>query len=161
MNLSDQGLPGPQPSPKLARPPQNRSSARSADRVRDQRGRLSHPVQRRVSESDIKDLISAYTDGAPIDELARHFAVNRTTVIRHLDNHGVPRRRSARKMTDRKVREAAGHYATGKSLEIVAAHYGVHARTLTREFKQAGIEIRARRGWPNCPASGNPAQAVT
>jgi AraC-like DNA-binding protein len=52
-----------------------------------------------------------------------------------------------RKMTDHTIRQAATRYQTGESLTSVAADFGVSARTLAREFKQAGVQIRQRRGW--------------
>jgi AraC-like DNA-binding protein len=51
-------------------------------------------------------------------------------------------------MTDERVQEAAEHYDAGESLQTVAARFGVDARTLSREFKNAGIAVRARNGWP-------------
>jgi class 3 adenylate cyclase len=42
-------------------------------------GRLSHPVQRRLSAADIGDLCHLYSEGRSIDSLARQYEVNRTT----------------------------------------------------------------------------------
>jgi hypothetical protein len=43
-------------------------------------------------------LVARYVDGSALDELARVFEVNRTTVISRLDCWDVPRRRVVRKM---------------------------------------------------------------
>ena len=88
-----------------------------------------------------------YASGASIDELARVYEVHRTTIITHLDQQGVPRRRVVRKLTDTKVAEAAVSYLDGHSLAAVAREFGVDARTLAREFRRAGVAIRRRRGW--------------
>jgi len=112
----------------------------------EEEGRLSNPVQRRLSADKIDELARLYREGATIDALARRYAVHRTTVIHHLDQRGVPRRRVVRKMTDSMVAAASKRYATGVSLVDVAAEYGVHERTLAREFRRGGIPIRLRRG---------------
>jgi len=103
-------------------------------------------VQRRLSEHDVDEIVSAYLDGSSIDSLAKRVGVNRTTIISHLDRRGVERRRIVRKMTDRSVRQAAELYRSGASLEVVATRFGVHARTLAREFERAGVQTRPRRG---------------
>ena len=113
----------------------------------EQKGRLSNPVQRRLSETEIGQLIHRYGQGASIDALARRYEVNRTTIITHLDRSGIARRRVVRKMTDDSVARAAVEYGAGASLALVAQAFGVHARTLAREFRRAGVSIRPRWGW--------------
>ena len=112
-----------------------------------QKGRLSNPVQRRLSEPEIDELIRHYGKGASIDALARRYEVHRTTVISHLDRAGAARRRLVRKMTADSVGRAAKRYREGASLAVVAQEFGVHDRTLAREFRRAGVAIRPRRGW--------------
>jgi len=67
--------------------------------------------------------------------------------MRHLHQHGVRRRRVARKMTDAQVGQAAATYLVGHSLATVANDFNVAVRTLSREFRKAGIPIRPRQGW--------------
>jgi hypothetical protein len=57
-----------------------------------EKGRLSNPVQRRLSAHEIDGLARLYREGATIDALVRRYGVHRTTVIAHLDRRGVPRR---------------------------------------------------------------------
>ena len=109
-------------------------------------GRLSNPVQRRLSQAEIDQLIQLYREGVSIDALARRYEVHRTTVIHHLDQARITRRRVARKMTDESVALAAARYEQGASLVVVASEFGVHQRTLARELRQAGVPIRPRRG---------------
>ena len=110
-------------------------------------GRFSNPVQRRLSQAEIEKLIQLYREGASIDELAPRHEVHRTTVIHHLDQASVARRRVVRKMTDKSVALAAARYEQGASLSVVANEFGVHQRTLARELRRAGASIRPRRGW--------------
>ena len=113
----------------------------------EERGRLSNPVQRRLPRAEIQQLIHRYREGASINALARRYEVHRTTVIHHLDQAGIARRRVVRKMTDESVARAAARYAQGASLAVVANEFGVHQRTLARELRRAGASIRQRRGW--------------
>ena len=106
-----------------------------------------HQVQRRLSASDVQDICQSYVSGSSIDDLARSHGVNRTTIITHLDQRAVPRRRVVRKMTDTLVADAAAMYRDGHSLATVADEFRVDTRTLGREFRKAGIPIRPRRGW--------------
>ena len=110
-------------------------------------GRLSHPVQHRLSEGQVDQMIHLYRDGASIDGLARRYEVHRTTVMAHLERAGIARRRVVRKMPDQSVAEATAQYEQGASLAKLAGAFGVYERTITREFRRAGVAIRPRRGW--------------
>ena len=123
-----------------------RASGPSVDVVPEERGRLSNPVQRRLTGAQIAQLIDLYQEGASIDALARRYEVHRTTVIHHLDQAGIARRRVVRKMNDELVVLAAARYEHGASLAVVASEFGVHQRTLARELRRAGASIRPRRG---------------
>ena len=127
------------------------SPTASESDVQEVPGRLSNPsprpVQRRLSTADVNNICATYINGTSIDELARSHGVNRTTIITHLDQHGVPRRRVVRKLTDALVAEAAVEYLDGHSLATVANRFRVDTRTLGREFRKAGVPIRPRRGW--------------
>ena len=125
----------------------NRASEPSEGGVPEERGRLSNPVQRRLPATEIDALVGLYRDGSSIDALARKYRVHRTTVIHHLDQTGVARRRVVRKMTEESVALAAARYEQGASLAVVASEFGVHQRTLARELRRAGASIRPRRGW--------------
>lgn len=115
--------------------------------VSQEEGRLSNPVQRRLSEHDVGKLVSAYLAGSTIDSLAEQLSVHRTTIIDHLDRRGIERRRVVRKMTGQSVRQATRRYESGDSLKAVASQFDIDARTLAREFRRAGVPIRPRRGW--------------
>ena len=145
--LVEQGSQGSRRRRQALDLPQDRAFAGWSGPVPEEEGRLSNPVQRRLSEHDVDGLVSAYLDGSSIDSLAALLGVNRTTIIGHLDRRGIDRRKSVRKMTDRSVRLAARRYEVGESLKVVAARFNVDARTLSREFKRAGIKVRPRPGW--------------
>jgi lambda repressor-like predicted transcriptional regulator len=114
----------------------------------DPRGQLSNPPQRRLSPTDIGDLIAAYQAGASIRELAADFGVHRTTVAAHLDLNRIRRLYALTAWADDTLREAAELYKTGSSLADVAARYGIDPKIVASRFKRAGVTVRPRRGWP-------------
>jgi hypothetical protein len=107
--LVEQGSQGSRPRQTIDGT-QNRASVGSFGADREEEGRLSNLVQRRLPEDVVDKLASAYLAGSPIDALAAKLGVSRTTIISHLDNRGVERRKAVRKMTGRSVRRAAKHY---------------------------------------------------
>jgi hypothetical protein len=112
----------------------------------EEKGRLSNPVQRRLTDTGIDDLVAWYEAGSTIEMLASTFGIHRTTVMTHLERRGVSRR-SPRKLTDEMVAGAAHRYTSGEALAEIAATFGIAPSTLRRELELAGITIR-RRGRP-------------
>jgi len=146
-DLVSQGLAGPKwpqrTSHQATRPAPIELGTPSSKEV----GRLSNPVQRRLSTREIRKLAELYRCGISIKVLAIRYHIHRTTVIHHLIVQDVPRRRTVRKLRDLHVTNAAELYASGLSLATVAAMFDVHEATLTREFRAANVPIRPRRGW--------------
>jgi transposase-like protein len=114
----------------------------------EEKGRLSNPIQRRLSPTDTDDLIAAYHAGATINELAHRYRLHRTTIAAHLDRHHVERHDSHGEWTSETLADAADLYASGLALAAVAARYGVDPQTVANRFRRAGIPVRPRRGWP-------------
>ena len=126
---------------------QIRPSNDHAEGPREERGRLSNPAQRRLSPTDIDDLVDVYRAGATMNQLAVEFGIHRTTVAGHLDRHGVARHSQLTGWDDDILREATKLYATGLSLADVAHQFGVDAQTVANRFRRAGVAVRPRRGW--------------
>ena len=74
------------------------------------------PEQRRLSQGQIEPLMQLYMEGASIDGLARRYGLHRTTVIHHLDEAGITRRRAIRKMTDELFAVDAARYDRARRL---------------------------------------------
>ena len=110
-------------------------------------GRLSNPVQRRLSEVEVRTLTELYRSGLSIDVLAIRYRVHRTKVIHRLHAQEVPRRHIARRLSDDQLIKTGEFSTSGLSLAKGAANFGVHQATLTREFRAACVPIRRRRGW--------------
>jgi AraC-like DNA-binding protein len=106
-----------------------------------------HPTQGRLRPPDIDAIVDRYRAGDTINELAHRFAINRTTVIAHLDRRGVERRATSKQWNHKTLTSAARSYADGSSLADVAAQFGLDPSTVANRFRRAGIPIRPRRGW--------------
>jgi hypothetical protein len=106
-----------------------------------------HPTQGRLRPLDIDALIDRYRAGDTVNDLADRFRINRTTVIAHLNRHGVERRAVAKQWGHKTLASAARSYADGSSLADLAAQFGLDPSTVANRFRRAGIPIRPRRGW--------------
>ena len=126
---------------------QIRPSDDHAEGPREERGRLSNPAQRRLSPTDIDDLVEAYKAGATISQLAVEFGIHRTTVAGHLDRRGLPRQSERTAWDEQILTRAAELYATGFSLADVADQFGIDAQTVANRLRRAGVAVRHRRGW--------------
>jgi len=109
--------------------------------------RRSVQRQRRLTPSEITHLAQDYTVGSTANQLAVSYGIHRTTVLKHLEQRGVDRRRTQRVLTNDDVAHAAALYSSGQSLKATGSHFGVDAETIRREFAKASIAIRPRRGW--------------
>jgi hypothetical protein len=87
-------------------------------------------VQRRLGRADVEQLIAAYEEGNPVAQLVARFNVNRTTVLAHLDRHGVPRRQTAPKLSATDIARAADLYRDGLSLAAIGQRFRVNASTV-------------------------------
>ncbi|WP_178138760.1 hypothetical protein [Ferrithrix thermotolerans] len=111
------------------------------------RTRRSVQRQRRLAPSEITRLAQDYAAGSTVNQLAMRYGVHRTTVLNHLEQQGIDRRRTHRVLSKDDVARAAALYSSGRSLKATGSHFGVDAETIRREFKKAGVAIRPRRGW--------------
>jgi transposase-like protein len=85
----------------------------------------------------------ARLDGAQIQEVARRFRVDRSTVEEHLRRQAVPKRRYAgRTLSAERLQEAAEMYRSGQSLVAVGEQFGVDKRYLAKALPAIGVAIR-------------------
>ncbi len=103
----------------------------------------SLPVQRRLTPDEQAELVAAYRQGVPVEELAASFQVNRTTVLGHVRRCGVPKR-DRRALQNDDVDRAAQLYTGGQSADWVARQLGVAASTVRRALKDAGVTLRPK-----------------
>jgi hypothetical protein len=100
-------------------------------------------VQHRLDAEEVDKMLERYRAGAEINALATEFGINRTTVMKHVERAGAPRRRN---LVRDHLDEARRLYDRGWSLAKVAQHFGVDPGTVGYTFRKAGIPRRDTRG---------------
>ncbi len=103
-------------------------------------------VLRRLGPDKVEELIRAYADGAPVDELAARFKVDQSTVQKHARRHALPRR--SPRLGPKQTEEAVRLYLAGQSLAKLSKHFGVATDTVALALRRGGVALRPRRGWP-------------
>jgi hypothetical protein len=149
--LAEQGLRDHQQRRPRAKSSAHAGSPGTRDMVDEETGQLSNPsrrpVQRRLTDPEIDELVNAYQAGRTLADLACALGIDRRTVAAHLQARGIERRINRRKMTDDEVSQAARHYRAGDVLATIASTFNVDAATIRRELHRIGVTIRPRRGW--------------
>lgn len=80
-------------------------------------------------------VVTAYTAGATVYQLAAQFGIDRKTVSRMLRRHNVPMRRSGLTPTD--IADARQLRADGWTLRRIGDHFGVDPRTVSRCLRKS------------------------
>ena len=108
--------------------------------------RLTAPVQRRLSPTEVAAIADKYQNGRSLSQLAQEFGVHRRTVAGHLERLGIARRMNQPKLPPTDIERAASQYQTGVSLATVGKNLNVDASTVQRALKRSGVAIRPRPG---------------
>ena len=111
------------------------------------RRRHGPPVLRRLTRSEIEEVVSGYRSGRSLADLAREFGIHHRTVADHLERLGIARRVNLPKMSPADVYRAAARNRAGESLATVGEALNVDASTVQRTLRRAGVTIRPRPGW--------------
>jgi hypothetical protein len=119
-----------------------------ARRERPNRASANLQRQRRLTRSEIDDLVDLYATGINVRQLAAVFGINRDTALRHLQRRGVPSRASVRKLTDELLATATRRYLAGDPMAKLCGDLGINPTTLRRELTKTGIQLR-RPGRPS------------
>jgi hypothetical protein len=142
---SDQGFFGDEAAVRRSQNAAKRSSNRPGAVGPDNRGRLSNPtskvlsddkwahspiahwsasdpgapIQRRLTPSELEAVVAQYQSGRSLKQLAREFSVHHRTVADHLERLGIARRVNLPKLTAPDVKRAVARYRAGDSLATV------------------------------------------
>ena len=101
-------------------------------------------IARRLSESDVTELIARYREGATVYDLADGFHIHRSTVSGHLHRRGVKMRR--RGLDEQQVDLAIRLYQRGWSLTRIGSHCGVNGGTVWLALRGRGVRMRDPQG---------------
>ena len=103
---------------------------------------LRRPRQhhRRLSKTEVTELINGYGQGAPVKDLAQWFGIHRVTVTALLQRYGVELRRSGLAPAD--IPAVASMYNQGWSCARLGEKFGVDAATVWRALRATGVEMR-------------------
>jgi hypothetical protein len=118
------------------------------DRAPDQavsRPKGAKQSQTRLSPDRLEAFAEAYQADMGVQDLIEEFKVSRSALYGIVKRLNLPGRRSTLAAGD--VAEAARLYESGDSLQSVGQHFGVAAHTAAAVLREAGVEIRPRRGW--------------
>lgn len=96
----------------------------------------------KLTESEVDDLAKASESGVTVKTLAKHYSVNRTTVMDHLRKRKIPRQGEG---SEASVKKAAARYEAGETLDEIAITMNVDPRTVGRQLRRMGIVTRSRR----------------
>jgi transposase-like protein len=111
------------------------------------RPKTAPPKSRRkvhLTEAQLQDLLASYTGGSTIVELAAQFDISRTTVSKHLRQHGVSIRLKG--LGDKEIALAIDLYRSGLSVARVAERVGCAPNTFRAELLAAGVKMRDTHG---------------
>ena len=108
--------------------------------------------QRRMTRSQVDNLVDLYATGINARQLAAAFGINRDTALRHLQRRGVPSRATVRKLTDELLATATRRYLAGEPMTSLSDDLGINPTTLRRELSRTGIQLRP----PGRPAAPHP-----
>ena len=104
--------------------------------------------QRRLTRSEVDNLVDLYATGINVRQLAAAFGINRDTALQHLQRRGVPSRATVRKLTDELLAVAIRRYLAGEPMTRLCDELGINPTTLRRELSKTGVQLR-RPGRPS------------
>ena len=113
-----------------------------AKRTRPNRTTANLQRQRRLTRSEVDNLVDLYATGINVRQLAAAFGINRDTALQHLQRRSVPSRASVRKLTAEQLATAARRYLASEPMTKLCDEFGINPTTLRRELTKTGIQLR-------------------
>ena len=100
---------------------------------------------RRLSESQVDELIRLRQAGWVVTDLASQFGIHRDTVYRHLKRHGLATA-TGPVIVGAGLDRVASRYGDGESCASIAADLDVDPSTIANALRRAGVSLRPRNG---------------
>jgi DNA-binding CsgD family transcriptional regulator len=105
----------------------------------------NYRMTRKLSPTEVSQLIDLYNGGLSTYKLARQFGTNRHTITDHLRRGGVTLR-SRQKLTPELEEQAKQLYADGHSLAAIGKQVGLTPTAVGNALKRAGVKLRDPHG---------------
>jgi len=124
-----------------------RTSVRSERSQHDEDGSPAdsgYDFPKRVTSTEVDELVDAYRTGVGVNELARRYDLHRHTVAKRLQARGIDT--NAPKISPHDIRRAADLYREGWSLARLGERFGIDDGTMRSRLLEVGVVMRARRG---------------
>jgi uncharacterized protein (DUF433 family) len=102
--------------------------------------RPERQAQTRLTDAEVARLITAYSAGAKITQLATDFGINRNTASSILRNNGTEPRRRGLSADD--ITQAGSLYLAGWSLARIANQLECTAETVRKALLRTGVQRR-------------------
>jgi hypothetical protein len=96
--------------------------------------------QKRLNESEIDQLVTAYGAGSTVYELATQYGCNPKTASKHLKSRGVRMRLTP--LTEAEIEQAVDLYESGLSLVRVGNEIGSNSCTIRARLLERGVVMR-------------------
>jgi lambda repressor-like predicted transcriptional regulator len=103
-----------------------------------------HQQQKRLSSTEIPQIVAGYKSGQTVYELAETFGCHRVTISSQLKANGIKLRRSS--PSGEQIDQMVRLYKTGLSMKDVGERVGMSAATVMRSLYRRGIETRDPHG---------------
>lgn len=103
-----------------------------------------HAVRRRLGEETIGELVAGYVSGVPLRELGDQFGISRHTILKLVDEAGVPRRQA--RLSEDDCQRSLSLYQSGMSLQAVSEAIGCDPATIRNVLIRHGVERRNTHG---------------
>lgn len=102
---------------------------------------VATPRQRRLSPSEIDELVAAYQAGEKVADLVARFDIGRTTVKAHLRRRGIAGR-PYREVHGELLARVVALYAGGWSLRAIEAELSIGREAIRAGLSHAGVQLR-------------------
>jgi hypothetical protein len=106
--------------------------------------RTPRRVLRRLNDSEVDEIATAYQAGATLSQLAAVYKSHTQTISRALERRGVSRR--FRLLQGDRLEEAIQLYGQGQSLAKVGARLSVSPDAVADTFRRVGVRVRPKPG---------------
>ena len=106
--------------------------------------RTIRQIQKRLRPDEVDQLVTDYTEGAKLADVALKFMINKSTASKLLESRGVTRR--YRKLSQIERPKLVDLYQSGQSLAKIGDQFDVDPGTIRYHLLRSGVVLRDGHG---------------